>query len=599
MTLLLSGTLTHYEGLTMTIANQSSIKRPKKQSVEDIKLQSQYLKGAIPEQLHADGGGVDEATYQLLKFSGMYQQDDRDLRKERRKEGKERAYSFMVRTKLPMGALTASQYLAHDKMADKFGNGTLRLTTRQGIQLHGILKGDIKPMLQELHENLVTSLSACGDVVRNVMACPAPEQNRKHALIRQVAEQIENHFLPRSGAYYDLWLDDKKHKIETVDSPIYGEAVDTIEPIYGKTYLPRKFKIAIAFPEDNCVDVFTQDIGIVPVLEGTTLRGFNILVGGGLGMSHTDASTKPILAKRLGFVKADDILKATEVIVSIQRDNGNRENRKLARMKYLVEAWGIEKFRAEFDTRFGQAINDWVEVGDFKLDDHLGWRAQGDGLYYYGIPIENGRIKDEGSFRLRTALRKISEDYGTELRITAQHNILVTNLKETQQNDLLELLKEHGIKTKDEISKARRYGIACPALPTCSLALAESERVFPQFIDALEQELDGLGLASEDISVRMTGCPNGCARPYSAELAFVGRSLNSYKLYLGGSFEGERLAQTYADMVKFEDLLPTVAPLLRYWKDARKDSEKFGDFCNRVGFDALRGYAKPLSEAAD
>ena len=341
--------------------------RKPKQTVEDIKLASQYLRGNIVEQLGLEGGGVDEAAYQLLKFSGMYQQDHRDQRKELRKAGKERAYSFMVRTKLPMGVMTPSQYLAHDKMADKYGDGTLRFTTRQGVQLHGVLKGDIKPMLQELHDNLVTSLSACGDVVRNVMACPAPEASREHALLRDTAEKLERHFLPRSGGYYDLWLDNEYVRPSIPQTPFYTDSLDEIEPLYGKTYLPRKFKIGIAFPEDNCVDVFTQDIGIVPVLDGEDLRGFNILVGGGLGMSHTDESTKPILAKRLGFIEPDAILEACEVIVTIQRDNGNRENRKLARMKYLVDAWGIEKFRAEFEQRFSRSLSEWIEVGEFTI----------------------------------------------------------------------------------------------------------------------------------------------------------------------------------------------------------------------------------------
>ena len=562
--------------------------------VETIKAQSAYLRGNIKEQLNNEQSHFDEAGLQLLKFSGMYQQDDRDKRKERRKAGQEKDYSVMVRTKLPGGILSAEQYLVHDQLADKFGNGTLRFTTRQGIQFYGILKGDISSLLKELDDALITTLAACGDVNRNVMACPAPEKNRQHALINSLAQELESHLLPRAGTYYDLWLDGQKQKTSTVT---YTEPVDEVEPIYGKTYLPRKFKIGIAFAQDNCVDVFTQDIGIVPVLEGETLRGYNILVGGGMGMSHAKADTFPRLADPLGFVQPDEILKAAEVIVAIQRDHGNRENRKRARLKYLIHDWGIDAFRAEFNTRFGRKIDDWVEVGPFEVDDHLGWRAQGDGRYYYGIPVENGRVKDAGSVRLRSGLRKIAEQFGTELRITPHHNILVTDLQAHQKNELLALLKEYGIRTKEEISNARRYSIACPALPTCGQAITESERVMPDVITGIEKALASLGLGAEDIAIRMTGCPNGCARPYTAELAFVGRSLNQYNIYVGGSFEGLHIVQEYAELVPYDALVTTVTPLFAYWRQARQPDERFGDFCRRVGVDALKAYAATLQVA--
>ena len=561
--------------------------RAKKPSVEEIKLDSNYLSGDLAEQLSSDTTHVDEAGYQLLKFSGMYQQDDRDRRKALRKEGKNKDYSFMVRTKLPGGIMSAEQYLVHDELASRFGNETLRFTTRQGIQLHGIVKGDIKPMLQAFDDALVTTLAACGDVVRNVMACPAPKKDREHALLKEAADALEAQFLPRSSGYYDLWLNGKR--VEQAPQPApHTPPVDEVEPIYGKTYLPRKFKIGIAFPHDNCVDVFTQDIGIVPVLDGDTLQGYNILVGGGLGMKHTDETTFPKLAQPLGFVEPDDLVKASEVIISIQRDFGNRKKRTRARMKYLIHEWGMEKFRTEFEARFGKPVGEWLEVGPFTLDDHLGWHAQGDGRYFYGIPVENGRIKDEGEMRLRTALRKIAERFGTELRITAQHNLLATNLEENQQEELLTLLQDHGVRTKDDISKARRYSIACPALPTCGLALTESERIMPEVVDGLEQTLAALGLESEDISVRMTGCPNGCARPYTAELAFVGRSLDRYKIFVGGSFEGLHLATEYADMVPTDELIETVQPLLESWQQKRNNGERFGDFCRRVGVERLQ-----------
>jgi sulfite reductase (ferredoxin) len=369
---------------------------------------------------------------------------------------------------------------------------------------------------------------------------------------------------------------------------VFGTAVDPVEPIYGKTYLPRKFKIGIAFPHDNCIDVFTQDIGIVPVLEGDRLLGYDLLVGGGMGMSHTDDETFARLADPLGLVPPDGLLEALEVIVGIQRDHGDRQNRRRARMKYLVHDWGIDAFRAEFERRYGRSLGAWVDTGPFEADDHLGWHAQGDGRWYYGIPIENGRIVDRGDMRLRSGLREIVRRFGTELRITARHDLLVAGLEEPQHEELLALMREHGIRTPDEISNARRRSMACPALPTCGLALAESERALPAVIDELEQELVNLGLAEERIAIRMTGCPNGCARPYTAEIAFVGRSLDLYNVYVGGSEGGRHLVQEYAELVRREELVATVKPLLAHWRRARRQDESFGAFCRRQGVENLR-----------
>ena len=562
--------------------------RPSKPSVEEIKIASQFLSQGVKEQLEAPSANVDETGYQLLKFSGIYQQDDRDQRKQLRKEGKERAYSFMVRSKAPAGILSAEQYLVHDKLADSHGDGTMRFTTRQGIQLHGVLKGDLKPLIQELNQALVTTLAACGDVNRNVMGCPAPEKDREHALIDQVCREIEAHLLPRSSAYYDLWIDGEKQQIPVPTAVAEEVTADEQEPIYGKTYLPRKFKIGVAFPHDNCVDVFTQDIGIVPILENDTLKGYDLLVGGGMGMSHTDSATFARLAEPLGFVEPDALIATVEAIVTVQRDFGNRENRKRARMKYLVDEWGVEKFKATVQERLSYTIHPWVEVGEFTIDDHLGWREQGDGRYYFGVPVENGRIKDEGEMRLRSGLRTIIERFRCEVRITAQHNLLLTDLDAEDEAPLREMLREYGIRTKEEITKARRYAMACPALPTCSLALAESERVMQSVVDGLENQLNTLGLGGEDIVIRMTGCPNGCARPHTAELAFIGRSPGKYKLYVGGAFNGTRLAQEYADLVDQDDILPTVAPLFKLWKEQREPDEHFGDFCYRQGVSALQ-----------
>ncbi len=571
-------------------------KRTPKPSVEEIKIASRYLSEGVREQLENENANVDETGYQLLKFSGIYQQDNRDLRPQLRKQGKDRDYSFMVRSKAPAGILSAEQYLVHDRLCDSHGDGTMRFTTRQGIQLHGVVKGDLKPLIQELNQALVTTLAACGDVNRNVMGCPAPQKDREHALIDQVCRELEAHLLPRSAAYYDLWIDGEKQQVPVPPAVSNKATADEQEPIYGKTYLPRKFKIGVAFPHDNCVDVFTQDIGIVPVLEGETLRGYDLLVGGGMGMSHTDDTTFPRLAEPLGFVAPDALIATVEAIVTVQRDFGNRENRKRARMKYLVDEWGIEKFRATVQERLEHEIQPWVDVGEFSVDDHLGWREQGDGRYYFGVPVENGRIKDAGEMRLRSGLRAILEHFRCEVRITAQHNLLLVDLKEEDEEPLRAMLREYGIRTKEEITKARRYSIACPALPTCGLALAESERVMPRVIDDLEGELESLGLGSEDIVIRMTGCPNGCARPHTAELAFIGRSPGKYKLYVGGAFNGARLAQEYADLVDQDHLLGTVAPLFKLWKEQRQPDEHFGDFCYRQGVEALQEQTTQLQE---
>ena len=573
--------------------------RNPKLSVEEIKERSDYLTEGVAEAVFdPETDHVDDATYQLLKFSGMYQQDDRDQRKARRQEGKDKAYSFMLRSRAPGGRLSAAQYLVHDRLADEVGNGTMRLTTRQGIQLHGIVKGDIKKTIQTLHSELVTSLAACGDVNRNVMACPAPEKTRRHALLEEIADELDQHFLPKTEAYYDLWLDGERLPLpaEATPTPLPIPApvakADDVEPIYGRTYLPRKFKIGIAYPEDNCVDVFTQDVGIVPIMDGEEVRGFNLMIGGGLGMSHTDTDTRPFLAKELGFVTREQLVRVVEGIVTIQRDFGNREERKFARMKWLVETRGIPWFREELERRVGFRLEDWVPVARFTLNDHLGWHAQGDGRFYLGIHIENGRIKDEGDLRLRTALRELLARYPNEIRVTAQHNILLTNLSAEDEAPIRELLREHGVRAEGELSQARRFAMACPALPTCGLALAESERFLPGVLDVLERELADLGLEGEEISVRMTGCPNGCARPYTAELAFVGKSLGKYNVYVGGAFEGTRLVSEYAEMVSADELITTVKPLLSYWREARGEGERFGDFCHRIGLEKLREHAE-------
>jgi sulfite reductase (ferredoxin) len=562
----------------------------KPNKVEAIKAASNGLRGDLAVALENGTSGFDEANKVLIKFHGLYQQEDRDERKANRADrGAEKTHSFMLRMRLPGGQLTAEQYLACDELADRFANGTLRITTRQTFQYHGIVKGDLKPTMQALHDQLITTLAACGDVVRNVVCCPAPIDDPIRRQIAAVTRGISDHLLPRTHAYYELWLDDERvHD---------GEVGAIEEPIYGKTYLPRKFKIAVAYPGDNCVDVYTQDIGLIAVADGPTLLGFNVLVGGGMGMNHTKADTFPRLGDPLGFITPDQVIPVVEEIVLIQRDFGNRTERKHARMKYLVHTWGIDRFRSELEARLGCALQPFAPMPPLENELHLGWQPQSDGRWFLGISVENGRIADTGSSRLKSGLRAAVATFRPGIRLTPNHDILLTDLTVEQRPAVDALLRSYGILPADELSLVQRHAMACVALPTCGLALAESERALPGVIDELEREIARLGLADERISVRMTGCPNGCARPYVADIAFVGRSYDQYLLLLGGQSSGTRLNVPYKDLVHTRDLVQEVVPLLAYFRETRQPGETFGDFCARLGVEALRTWADAWSEA--
>lgn len=556
-----------------------SAKKDKKSGLERIKEDSRFLHDGLEVQLQNEADHFDESGKQILKFHGIYQQDDRDLR------GKEKLYSFMVRTKLPGGHLTAEQYLVHDTLADQYANGTLRITTRQGFQFHGILKGELQASMQAINEALVTTFGACGDVVRNVMCCPAPEGGDLRDEIEQLTQQLSDHFTPRTRAYHQVWIDGEQvfnGKDET----------ETVEPIYGKVYLPRKFKIGVAYPGDNCIDAYTQDVGLVAVAEGDTLTGFNVLVGGGLGTTHKKPATFPRLADTLAFVPKGDVLNVVEHIVRIQRDHGDRTDRKHARMKYLIHDWGLPRFRKELEKRLGYTLQDPVETPPLNLDLHLGWHRQHDGRYYLGLSVENGRVQDTDTQRLKTGLRAVVERFRPTVRLTPNHDLLISGIREEDRDELTALLRTHGIRLDDELSNARKYSMACPALPTCGLAITEAERVLPSVIDQMEAELTALGLNDEQLSIRMTGCPNGCARPYVADLGFVGRSLDQYTVYVGGRMDGTRLNQTFKDLVPLDELVATVRPLLVSFTENRESGESFGDYCNRVGIEALQQLAE-------
>ena len=549
--------------------------------VEHIKIESNHLRGQLAEELDQDTTHFSEAQVQLLKFHGTYQQEDRDARKERKAQGEEKAYQFMVRSRIPGGVLNAEQYLVEDDLAERYANGTLRITTRQGFQLHGILKGDLHSTIHSINEALLSTLAACGDVNRNVMACPAPVANRAQAQVEEIAQHIAQHLAPHSHAYHEIWIDGEQ--VETVK---LAEESET-EPIYGPTYLPRKFKIGVAFPGDNCIDVYTQDIGLVASLEGERLDGLTVLIGGGMGMTHGKKETFPRLATPLCYATAAEVSSVVETIVTIQRDYGDRQNRKHARMKYVVEERGIAWFRAELEHRLGHSVRDPHTLTWHDAEDHLGWHAQGDGRWFLGLYVENGRIKDDETTHLRTGLRHAIEEFQPGIRLTPQQNILFTDIPETQRGPLTALLAAYGIPTDPAEVGTRRFAMACPALPTCGLALAEAERVLPAVIRQIEADLDALGLANVPISVRMTGCPNGCARPYMGDIGFVGRTKDIYNVYIGGDLLNTRLNTLYAASVHLKDLAATVRPLLALWRDERLPEESFGDFCYRAGLDYL------------
>ncbi len=555
---------------------------------EHIKIESDYLRGQLAAELAADSSHFSEDQVQMLKFHGSYQQEDRDARQQRKSAGSEKAYQFMVRSRIPGGVLSAEQYLAEDDLAGRYANGTLRITTRQGLQLHGILKGELRPTIAAINAALLSTLAACGDVNRNVMACPAPAANRVQARVQELAQDIALHLAPHTHAYHEIWVDGEQ--LETVR--LEQEAEN--EPIYGPTYLPRKFKIGVAFAGDNCVDIYTQDIGLVAELAGERLDGFTILVGGGLGMTHGKTETYPRLATPLCYVTAEEVTPVVEAIVTIQRDFGDRQNRKHARMKYLVEERGIAWFRAELERRLGHGVQDPRAAHWQDVEDHLGWHVQADGNWYLGVYIENGRVKDTPSMRLRSGLRHAVEKFRPGIRLTAQQNILFTDISKDQRAAFTALLASYDIPTTPAEVGTRRFAMACPALPTCGLALAEAERVLPAIMQQIEADLQALGLANETLSIRMTGCPNGCARPYMGDIGFVGRTKDVYNVYVGGDLLNTRLNTLYAASVHMKDLVPTLRPLLALWRDERRTREAFGDFCTRVGLEYLRAQTQVL-----
>ena len=567
--------------------------------VEGIKERSNYLREPLASELLEDTTHFTDAAVQILKFHGSYQQDNRD----NRAKGQEKDYQMMLRTRSPGGFIPAQLYLTLDSLSDRYGNGTLRVTTRQGFQLHGILKKNLKATLGEIIRSMGSTLAACGDVNRNVTAPPAPYKNRpEYGYAWEYANNIADLLTPQTGAYYEIWLDGEK-VISAEEAPEVKTARqkdtnginknDPIEPIYGQHYMPRKFKIGVTVPGDNSIDIYTNDLGLVVITDANgQLQGFNILAGGGLGRTHNKEETFPRMADPIGYVDKEEVYDLVKAIVATQRDYGDRGERRHARMKYILEEWGVEKFRSTVEGYFGQKIAPYQPLPDWKYQDFLGWNEQGDGKLFFGLSVENGRVKNEGSFQLKTALKVIIERFELPMRLTANHNIILYEIEPKDQEAIEAILKEQGIITNPaKIDPLTRYAMACPAWPTCGLAITESERILPSVIERIRTLLNRLGLSKEEFVIRMTGCPNGCARPYMAELGFVGSAPNSYQLWLGGTADQTRLARPYLDKMAIDDLEKVLEPIFVYFQQDQQNNETFGEFCHRVNFPALQAFS--------
>lgn len=545
----------------------------KKTKDEELKESSNLLRGTIKEDLENGLSFFDPNNAKLLKFHGTYQQDDRDLRKDLVAEKKEKAYSSMIRTKLPGGKLTTKQYLGLDSISDKYANGTLRITTRQCIQFHGVVKGDLKKTMNAINKELITTYGACGDVVRNVMASPICDIDPNYSIdLIKIANEISDHFLPASKGYFEIWVEDGNgDKVKVSEE----------EPIYGKSYLPRKFKIGIMLPEDNCVDIFTQDLGVVVVqnTDGYNILGYNLLIGGGLGHTHNKPETYPRLGSELCFVHKERLLEVSEEIVKVQRDHGGRENRKHARLKYLIDDKGISWFKKELEERLGYKLAEPKPIKKYVYKDHMGWHKQKDGRLYLGIFIESGRIKDNENRKTKKGLKEIIKKFKPEIRLTPQQNIVLCNIEKDDKKAIDEILHKYGFHIVGEnLSTLRRNSIACVSLPTCGLAMAEAERKLPSVIDELEE----MGCGDEEISIRVSGCPNSCSRAPNSEIGLIGQSADMYAIYVGGDYHGTRLNKMIKEKVKGADLAKEIGSLIKSYKEKRKENERFGDFYSRV-----------------
>ncbi len=539
--------------------------------VERIKAASHGLRGTIVESL-ADPvtGGLREDDQHLLKFHGSYQQDDRDHREERRLAKLEPEFSFMIRTRLPGGVCTPAQWLALDGLAGRYGNGTLRLTSRQAFQLHGVIKTELKQTMAAMNAALVDSIAACGDVNRNVLASPNPVESRLHAEVHRWATRLSVHLMPRTRAYHEIWLDGEK---------VAGG--EQAEPIYGKTYLPRKFKAAIVVPPQNDVDVFAQDLGFIAIIEKGSLAGFNLTVGGGLGATHGDAATYPRLADVMGFILPDQLLAVAEAVVTIQRDHGDRSERKHARLKYTIADRGVDWFKAELERRIGFELAPARPFAFTGSGDRFGWVEGVDGRWHLTLRIEAGRVADCGDRRLRSGLARIAATHRGDFRLTPNQNLIIAGVAAGERWRIDALVAGYGMNQHLTSQPIARDAIACVAFPTCPLAMAEAERYLPAAAAVIDGLMRKHGVGGQPLLFRISGCPNGCSRPYLAEVALVGKAPGRYNLHLGGGRDGTRLNQLYRENADEQGILDALDPLFAAWSRERESGEAFGDYLHR------------------
>lgn len=558
-----------------------------KSANEGIKDASNYLRGTILEGLaNAATGSISKDDQQLTKFHGIYQQDDRDIRKERRQKKLEPAYSFMIRVRVPGGVSTPVQWLEMDRIALEHANGALKLTTRQAFQFHGVIKSNLKKTIAEINQSLFDTLAACGDVNRNVMCNPNPYQSKVHADVLELATEISNHLSPRTCAYHEIWLDDGTgEKVQvTYDPPKIDDIADPEEPIYGKHYLPRKFKTVVAVPPSNDVDIFAHDLGFIAIIENDKIVGYNVTVGGGMGMTHGNEETFPRLADVMGFCTPEEAVTVAEAVVRVQRDHGNRDVRANARLKYTIETMGLDAFRTEVEKLIGYELG---AVRPYHFEDNgdrFGWIEDHAGNWHFTLFVENGRVYDTPAYQLLTGLREIAKVHTGDFRLTANQNLIVANITPQKKAAITELLEQYKMIDAHERSALRLNSMACVALPTCGLALAESQRYLPDLITELDSILEEAGLRHDAITIRMTGCPNGCARPYIAEIGFVGKAPGKYNLYLGGGHAGQRLNKLYASSIEGSDAAEMLKPLIQDYAKNREEGERFGDFTVRAGY---------------
>lgn len=541
--------------------------------VEHNKAASRFLRGTLIESL-ADRvtSGIPERDNQLLKFHGSYLQDDRDLRNERAKQKLEPAWSFMVRVRAPGGVVSADQWLALTNLARRYGGDSLRLTSRQAFELHGIIKWHLQDVIGGINAAMLSTIAACGDVNRNVMCTPNPYQSAVHAQVWQWAQRLGEHLTPRTRAYHEIWVERRK----VVDS-------QDEEPIYGPTYLPRKFKIGVAIPPCNDVDIFSQDLGFIAIVERGALVGFNVVAGGGMGMTHGEPATYPQVGRVLGFHPPEELIDVAEKVVTIQRDYGDRTNRKHARLKYTIDDRGVDWFIEELAERRGRALQPARPFEFTKRGDLYGWTKGPDGRSHLTLYVECGRLRDTPDRPLLTAFEEIARAHGGEMRLTPNQNVIVAGIAPERRDEIARIAAKYGLDDGSGVSALRRESMACVSFPLCPLAMAEAERYFPELMSRLERMLADAGLASEPIIVRMTGCPNGCVRPYLAEIGLVGKALGRYNLYLGGDYAGTRLNRLFRENADTEEIFAALEPIVRQFAAERRSGEHFGDYVIRAG----------------